>query len=120
MPSSDAQLFDPSRLEAILEGAGYDSAKLILESFWTTGAELITTMQDACASGMNDDMARAAHSLRGCAANIGADRVSEMTQILETLNLQSEKQTAEVTLEAIKNAFEQTKKTTAAFISSTA
>jgi two-component system, sensor histidine kinase and response regulator len=71
--SSLAQTADPSLLTEIYE------------TFLSSAVEYRAAMRRAAVSGSADDLARAAHSLKGASANIGAKALAELAHALDVL-----------------------------------
>lgn len=66
-------------LREVMEG---EFAHLI-ETFINDGKDKIQLMQKALASGLSDELRRAAHSLKGSSSNIGADELVRLCRLIE-------------------------------------
>jgi HPt (histidine-containing phosphotransfer) domain-containing protein len=78
----DNEVLDLARLEEAFEDDTGGIAEL-LEMALETGAKHRRTLADALAAGDAQLVARAAHSIKGSAGNIGASRVAELAAELE-------------------------------------
>ncbi len=57
----------------------------IFDSFLSDGAERLSVLRQAAQSGEAETLRRAAHTLKGAAANVGARGVTELARQLEAL-----------------------------------
>lgn len=76
-------LVDMSMIEPILQLAGAERVQTIIDSFWVSVEELLNQFLDAYLAQDQEAYKRAAHSIKGAAANIGANRLSEIARQLE-------------------------------------
>jgi signal transduction histidine kinase/DNA-binding response OmpR family regulator len=96
---------DVSRLREISGGdAGVESD--LIETFLESGEELLVAMETALRQGDGDGVRRAAHTLKGASANMGATRMEGMLMLVEqTRDLRD----LEATVQAARSAFENTR-----------
>jgi len=80
-----AARLDPSRLEAVrsLKG-GPALAQRVIRLFLETTPAIVAALRLTTSSGRASDISRAAHSLRGSSRELGADRVAQLCQQIET------------------------------------
>jgi CheY-like chemotaxis protein/HPt (histidine-containing phosphotransfer) domain-containing protein len=82
-----AARLDPSRLEAVrsLKTGGPALARRVIHLFLETTPAIMATLRLTTSSGNAADVGRAAHSLRGSSRELGADRVAQLCQQIESL-----------------------------------
>ncbi len=84
-PAPAARL-DPSRLNAVrsLKSAGPDLAERVIRLFLESTPSTMAKLRTATLSGNAPEISRAAHSLRGSSRELGADRVGQLCQHIES------------------------------------
>ncbi|WP_427017594.1 response regulator [Pseudarthrobacter sp. P1] len=85
---SEAAAVDPARLEVLRSLGPADGLGLLpaaAEAFRSDVPGSLATLRDALAGGQGDVLARAAHKLKGAAANIGAAAAASICAELESL-----------------------------------
>jgi len=60
--------------------------KELLDLFFRLGDEKLTVMEQACRAGRYEEWCRAAHYLKGSAANLGMHRLTRLCQEAETMD----------------------------------
>lgn len=106
-PLPDA--IDPTALEELRQLEGADGAGVLAELlalFRAETAPLLVTLRDAAAHSDPDAMRRAAHSLKGSSANLGARRLAELSARLEALGRQGEVERAGSAIDQVEAEFE--------------
>jgi len=73
------------RLRTLAEETDPSLLTEIYEAFLGSAVDYSAALHEASASGNADDLARAAHGLKGASANIGAKNVAQLAQELEIL-----------------------------------
>ena len=103
--SSDAAAFD---LDAALERLGGDEEILseMVRVYLDDAPVLLARMQEAIAKGDAHTLERSAHSLKGAAAAIGAERVRALASELEGIGREKQLETAFETYEQLTQASE--------------
>lgn len=104
-------VIDHAALEELrqLEGAdGPDVLGELLSLFRAETVALLAALREAAAHADGDAMRRAAHSLKGCSANLGARRLAELSARLETLGRQGDTGTAGPAIDQVEEEFERT------------
>jgi HPt (histidine-containing phosphotransfer) domain-containing protein len=76
-------LLEPEQIDSLLDVAGVDGVKDILAAFWRSTDELSADLSRCAATGEYSQAARTAHALKGSAANVGAQRLSEAARDVE-------------------------------------
>jgi len=86
-PGVDADVLDRARLEELLDLDPGDPSMLLrfIGRFGAGSAQTMTTLVEARDTGRAHDMGRAAHALKGSAANLGATRLATLCKELEDL-----------------------------------
>lgn len=76
-------LVDRSALEPILRVTGPVVMRGIMDSFWKAADDMMAAIDSAIAADDKTALLRAAHTLKGAAANIGAGRAAAISAKLE-------------------------------------
>ena len=86
--SSTAQglLLESEQIDSLLDVAGVDGVRDILDAFWRSTDDLSADLARCAETGACADAARAAHALKGSAANVGAQRLSQAARDIEALS----------------------------------
>jgi PAS domain S-box-containing protein len=86
-PDVDAEVLDPARLEELLDLDPGDPSMLLrfIGRFGAGSAQTLATLVEARDAGRAHDMGRAAHALKGSAANLGARTLATLCKQLEDL-----------------------------------
>ncbi len=84
--AAQALLLESGQIDSLLDVAGVDGVNDILAAFWRSTDELSADLSRCVATGEITQAARAAHALKGSAANVGAHRLSEAARDVETLS----------------------------------
>ncbi len=71
------------QINGLIEAAGADGAREILDAFWRTSEELLDLMASQMTDGALELAANTAHSLKGMAANVGASALAAAANDLE-------------------------------------
>ena len=82
--SAELPPLDPAKVQELEKVGGSDFLVQIIELFLANAPARLEELRAALASGQADAASRAAHSLRGSAANIGARTLSDMCAVAET------------------------------------
>ncbi len=77
-------VIDAGQLTALAAAAGVDAANNILEAFWKSNDDLLTLLRDALRGENFEDVAKAAHALKGSAINLGAVQLAERARCIES------------------------------------
>lgn len=81
---AQASLIEADQIDSLLDVAGVDGVRDILNAFWRSTDELSANLAQCVSSGECTAAARTAHALKGSAANVGAQRLSEAARDVET------------------------------------
>ncbi len=81
-PESDFKILDRARLELFTDGDP-DEERALIEMFTTYAEESLEILQAECDSGDNEIWKKAAHKLKGSAANLGAELLSDICYTAE-------------------------------------
>jgi HPt (histidine-containing phosphotransfer) domain-containing protein len=76
-------LIEAEQIDGLLEIAGVDGVKEILDAFWRSTDQLSADLERSVREGEFVAAARTAHALKGSAANVGANRLAEAARIVE-------------------------------------
>lgn len=82
-PSLDAEVV--ARLRDLAEATDASLLNQIFEAFLGDGTARLNTLQGALETGDSETLRKAAHALKGASANIGAQRMAEISQELQAL-----------------------------------
>jgi PAS domain S-box-containing protein len=84
---ADTTVLDPSRLEELLDLDPGDPTMLLrfIDRFGPNARATLAGMREAREAGKAHDLGRAAHALKGSAANLGATRLAELCKEVEDL-----------------------------------
>ena len=82
-----SSVLDPDRLEELLDLDPGDPTMLLrfIDRFGGSARQTLAAMHEARRLGSAEDLGRAAHSLKGSSANLGADRLAELCKAVEYL-----------------------------------
>ena len=78
----------------------------IINMYLTNSPKLLEKMQEAAATGNGDLLRSSAHTLKSASANLGANKLAELCQQLETLGCEDKASEAVVTLGIVEFEFE--------------
>lgn len=78
-----APLVNKSTLEPLLNAAGPDVVRSIIDAFCEQADGLVDSIENAVESGDQEQIRKTSHELKGCAANVGAGRVSAIASDIE-------------------------------------
>lgn len=81
--AAKAALIESEQIDGLLEVAGVDGVKIILEAFWRSTDQLSADLARNLAGGECVEAARTAHALKGSAANVGAVRLADAARLVE-------------------------------------
>lgn len=84
--TAQAQLIEAEQIDGLLEIAGVDGVKDILDAFWRSTDDLSADLARCVETGACAEAARAAHALKGSAANVGARRLAQAARDVEALS----------------------------------
>lgn len=84
--TAQASLLELEQIDSLLDIAGVDGVRDILEAFWRSTDELSADLARSVVSGDSGQAARTSHALKGSAANVGAMRLAEAARDVETLS----------------------------------
>ena len=114
--SSDTEistLVEVEQLDGLLEVAGPDGVKAILEAFWRSTDELLAKLRRQIAENDYAAIAASAHAIKGSSSNVGALALAKSARDLEAdaksgdeNALQSGIQQADATYLKTRDAFE--------------
>lgn len=76
-------LVDFSQIDALLEVAGRDGVNDILDAFWRSTDNLTNQLRAFLSEGNFTEAAKAAHALKGSAANVGASLLALAAREIE-------------------------------------
>ncbi|NRA30413.1 MAG: Hpt domain-containing protein [Parvularculaceae bacterium] len=76
-------MIDDEQISMLIEGAGVDAVRPILEAYWESNDELTAALQQGLDAGDTTDIAASAHGLKGSSANLGAIVVADRAKEIE-------------------------------------
>ncbi|MGB4057178.1 MAG: response regulator [Alphaproteobacteria bacterium] len=82
-PKATHPVMDWERLHMFTDG-NPDEEKILIEMFKTYAEESLAILQENCKGDANEEWKKAAHKLKGSAANLGAVSLSESCMVAET------------------------------------
>jgi len=71
------------QIDGLVAAAGVDGAREILDAFWRSTADLLEALATQIAENTMDVAAQTAHAVKGSAANVGAQRLSQTAARIE-------------------------------------
>jgi hypothetical protein len=77
-------LINFAQIDGLLEAAGQDSVDAILSAFWRSTDSLAAQLKVHLDRGEFIEASRASHAVKGSAANVGAQLLSEVAREVET------------------------------------
>ncbi|MFN3960705.1 MAG: Hpt domain-containing protein [Parvularculaceae bacterium] len=84
--AAETPLIESEQIDSLLDAAGVDGVKDILEAFWRSTDQLSADLARCIETGACADAARTAHALKGSAANVGANRLADAARRVEALS----------------------------------
>lgn len=82
--AAQALLIESEQIDSLLDIAGVEGVRDILNAFWRSTEELSADLARCVAIGECTQAARSAHALKGSAANVGANRLADAARDVET------------------------------------
>ena len=76
-------MIDDEQISMLIEGAGVDAVRPILEAYWESNDELTAALQQGLDAGDTTDIAASAYGLKGSSANLGAIVVADRAKEIE-------------------------------------
>lgn len=77
------ELIDSEQITMLVEGAGAEAVRPILDAYWESNDELTEALKKGIEAGSAQDVAASAHGLKGSSANLGATRVATRAKEIE-------------------------------------
>lgn len=81
--AASAPLVDRSALDPIMKVTGVAVMRRIIDAFWGEADTMVGALGAAIASGDQDSIRKAAHTLKGAASNVGAGRTARIAAAME-------------------------------------
>jgi HPt (histidine-containing phosphotransfer) domain-containing protein len=78
-----AELIDAEQIGMLVEGAGAEAVRPILDAYWQSNDELILQLRLGIEAGSPETIATTAHALKGSSGNLGAVLVARRAQTIE-------------------------------------
>lgn len=107
--TAQASLLELEQIDGLLDIAGVDGVKDILDAFWRSTDELSADLARSVEGGESGQAARTAHALKGSAANVGAMRLAEAAREVETLTKSGDLATARAAIERLAAIYRETR-----------
>ena len=76
-------MIDDEQISMLLEGAGVDAVRPILDAYWESNDELTAALKAGLDAEDVTDIAASAHGLKGSSANLGAVVVADRAKEIE-------------------------------------
>ncbi len=102
-------LIESEQIDGLLEIAGVDGVKEILDAFWRSTDQLTADLARSVRNGECVAAARTAHALKGSAANVGANRLAEAARIVEVRSRSGELREANEAIERLAAIYRETR-----------
>ena len=93
------------QIDGLLEAAGVDATRAILDAFWRSTTELMEALKDQVQGNALDLAGQTAHAVKGSAANVGAQRLAETTAMFESACQNGDQTAVLATLDAVIEDF---------------
>ncbi len=103
--AAELPLVDRSALDPIMKVTGPAVMRRIIDAFWAEAGAMTGALNTAIASGQQEEIRRAAHTLKGAASNVGAGRAARIAAAME----KADPAQARVLLAALEQSLEQTR-----------
>lgn len=84
--TAKTSLIESEQIDGLLDIAGVAGVNDILDAFWRSTDQLSADLARCLSGGEYAEAARAAHALKGSAANVGANRLAEAARLVESLS----------------------------------
>lgn len=78
-----SELIDDDQISMLVEGAGVDAVRPILDAYWESNDELTAELETHMAASDAPAIATTAHGLKGSSANLGALKVAARAKEIE-------------------------------------
>lgn len=107
----DEIILDPAAIENLRAIGGDDNGEFLRELvgiFLQDGPHRLADIESALAAGNAEDLARAAHTMKGSASNFGATALSAVSRDIEQLGKQRNLPEANIRLPALRAEFART------------
>jgi len=104
--SADSQVLNLARLEEAFDDDRAGIAEL-LEMALETGAKHLRNLEEGLSRGDATIVARAAHSIKGSAGNVGAERIAALAASLDTVARLNDLHDARTRIEALRSAYDE-------------
>lgn len=102
-------LVDFSQIDALIEVAGAEGVNEILRAFWRSTDELSALLKAQLGGASLADASRTAHAVKGSAANVGANLLSNAAKDIEGCCKAGDAAGAAAALRRLETAYEQTR-----------
>lgn len=76
-------LVERAQIDSLASAAGADAAKAVMNAFWSSCEDLLSSLEHAVEAADFAEAARNAHAVKGSAANVGATRMAERARLIE-------------------------------------
>jgi len=83
-PKTAGDYLETDQIDSLINAAGIAGAQEILNAFWRSTETLLDALAEKVRAGNFEDAAKTAHALKGSAANVGAKRLADAAQTVET------------------------------------
>ncbi len=93
------------QIDGLLEAAGVEATRAILDAFWRSTSELMESLGDQVRGNELGLAGQTAHAVKGSAANVGAQRLAETTAIFERACQGGDQKAVIETLDAVIEDF---------------
>jgi len=110
VPEDTSDLVDFSQIDALLEVAGREGVSDIMEAFWRSTDSLTLQLRSLLNERNYADAAKAAHALKGSAANVGAQLLAVAARGIELGCKGSDAEAAGSALQTLQDAYERTRR----------
>lgn len=107
--AAKATLIESEQIDGLLEIAGVDGVKEILDAFWRSTDQLSADLARSVRDGEFAAAARTAHALKGSAANVGANRLAEAARVVEARTRSGELSEAKEAIERLAAIYRETR-----------
>lgn len=77
------QIIDDEQISMLVQGAGVDAVRPILDAYWESNDELTAALLKGIEAADANDIAATAHGLKGSSANLGANLVAGRAKEIE-------------------------------------
>ncbi|MEL6362216.1 MAG: Hpt domain-containing protein [Pseudomonadota bacterium] len=106
--AKESAILEFAQINGLIEAAGPDGAREILEAFWRSTADLMNELNSQV-SGDLEAASKTAHAIKGSASNVGAARIAACARVAEEACRSNDASEAATAAEALASSMDATR-----------